>query len=55
MRSTRTTRRSDDIARGQIRPGNFQGHTPRARSHQTEVEAMETMGAVEGKWFDSGR
>ena len=38
-----------------LRPGNFQGHTPRARSHQTEDEAMEVMGSAEGKWFASSR
>jgi len=38
-----------------LRSGNFQGHTPRGRSHQTEDGAMEAMGAAEGRWFNASR
>jgi CDP-4-dehydro-6-deoxyglucose reductase len=41
--------------RGHLRPGNFQGHTPRARAHETEDAAMDLMGSSEGKWFASSR
>jgi len=44
-----------DQARARLRPGNFQGHAPRAGSHRTESEAIEAMGAAEGRWFDSAR
>ena len=42
-------------ARARLRPGNFQGHTPRAGSHRTEAEAIEALGAAEGRWFASAR
>jgi NAD(P)H-flavin reductase len=44
-----------DEAGGRSRPASFQGHTPRSRSHQNESDAMEAMGAAEGRWFDSAR
>lgn len=54
MRSPRTTMKA---RRGDRRlpSDNFQGHAPRARSHQTENAAMEAMGAAEGRWFNSSR
>jgi NAD(P)H-flavin reductase len=42
-------------ARARLRPGNFQGHKPRAGSHRTESEAIEALGAAEGRWYDSAR
>jgi len=54
MRPAGTTN-ADDRRRPSARPGNFQGHTPRGRSHQTEGEAIEAMGAAEGRWFGSSR
>lgn len=55
MSTARTTTRLRDQPRGGLRPGNFQGHAPRAGSHHTESEAIEAMGAAEGRWFDSAR
>ena len=55
MSSARTRKQDRDEARGQLRPGSFQGHTPRARSHQAESEAIDAIGAAEGRWFESSR
>ncbi len=55
MNSARTTIELREQARARLRLGNFQGHTPRAGSHRTEAEAIEALGAAEGRWFDSAR
>ena len=55
MSSARTTNELREQARARLRPGNFQGHKPRAGSHRTEAEAIEALGAAEGRWFDSAR
>jgi ferredoxin-NADP reductase len=55
MNSARTTIELREAARARLRPGNFQGHTPRAGSHRTESDAIEALGAAEGRWFDSAR
>jgi CDP-4-dehydro-6-deoxyglucose reductase/ferredoxin-NAD(P)+ reductase (naphthalene dioxygenase ferredoxin-specific) len=49
------TRDPREQARARLRPGNFQGHAPRAGSHRTESEAIEALGAAEGRWFESAR
>jgi NAD(P)H-flavin reductase len=38
-----------------MKPGNFQGHVPRRQSRQTAEEAVEALGATEGKWFRDSR
>ena len=53
--SSGSTKEMRDQARARVRPGNFQGRVPRSRSHQDESEAIEAMGAAEGRWFDSAR
>ena len=55
MNSARTTTDAREQARVRMRPGNFQGHLPRSGSHRTESEAIEALGAAEGRWFDSAR
>ena len=55
MTPARTTNELREQARTGLRPGNFQGHKPRAGSHRTEAEAIEALGAAEGRWFDSAR
>ena len=55
MNSARTTIELREQARARLRPGSFQGHRPRAGSHRTESEAIEALGAAEGRWFDSAR
>ena len=50
-----TTMEPRDRVRARLRAGNFQGHAPRAASHRTETDAMELLGAAEGRWFDSAR
>ena len=55
MNSARTTIELREQARARLRPGNFQGHTPRGGAHRTESEAIEALGAAEGRWFDSSR
>ena len=55
MSAPRTASELRDQARARLRPGNFQGHKPRAGSHRTESEAIEALGAAEGRWFDSAR
>lgn len=55
MNTARTTSELREEARARLRPGNFQGHKPRARSHRAELEAIEALGAAEGRWFDSAR
>ncbi len=55
MDSARMTMELREQARARLRPGNFQGHKPRAGSHRTESEAIEALGAAEGRWFDSAR
>jgi len=55
MSSARTRKQDRDETAARLRPGNFQGHTPRARSHQTESDAIDAIGAAEGRWFDSSR
>ena len=52
MSAASTTRDLREQARARLRPGNFQGHTPRAGAHHTESEAI---GAAEGRWFNSAR
>ena len=54
MTSSRTAPTSEE-ARAQLRKGNFQGHVPRRRSRQTADEAVEALGAAEGKWFADSR
>jgi ferredoxin-NADP reductase len=51
--STKDTVRQE--ARARLKPGNFQGHVPRRRSRQTAEEAVEALGATEGKWFRDSR
>jgi NAD(P)H-flavin reductase len=41
-----------DEARAALRPGNFQGHLPRGRSHEAEVAAMN---ALDDRWFSTSR
>lgn len=55
MSSAKTTTEIREEARARLQPGNFQGHRPRSGSHHTESEAIEAMGAAEGRWFDSAR
>jgi NAD(P)H-flavin reductase len=55
MKSATTGTDPREQARARLRPGNFQGHKPRAGSHRTEAEAIEALGAAEGRWFDSAR
>jgi NAD(P)H-flavin reductase len=55
MNTAKTTSELREAARARLRPGNFQGHKPRAGSHRTESEAIEALGAAEGRWFDSAR
>ena len=49
MNSARTTMEPREEARARLLPGNFQGHKPRAGSHRTESEAIEALGAAEGR------
>ena len=39
-------------ARARLRPGNFQGHAPRGRSHRAEQAVIDSL---EGRWFESSR
>ncbi|HUR22270.1 MAG TPA: FAD-binding oxidoreductase, partial [Acidimicrobiales bacterium] len=55
MNAARTSMELRQQARARLRPGNFQGHAPRAGSHRTEADAIEALGAAEGRWFDSAR
>ena len=55
MNSSRRTIELREQAWARLRPGNFQGHAPRAGSHRTESEAIEALGGAEGRWFDSAR
>jgi NAD(P)H-flavin reductase len=55
MNTAKTSSELREQARARLRPGNFQGHKPRAGSHRTEAEAIEALGAAEGRWFDSAR
>ena len=50
-----TTAGSREEARARLRKGNFQGHVPRRPSRQTAAEAVEALGAAEGKWFAESR
>ncbi len=54
MTSPRTARIRDG-ARAQARRGGFQGHAPRRTSRQTAEEAVEALGATEGRWFAESR
>lgn len=55
MSLTSTTEAARDEARARLKPGNFQGHLPRRQSRQTAEEAVEALGATEGKWFRDSR
>ena len=50
-----TTAASREEARARLRKGNFQGHVPRRMSRETAAEAVEALGAAEGKWFAESR
>ena len=52
---TSSTTHSREEARAQLRAGNFQGRPPRRRSRQTADEAVEALGAAEGRWFAESR
>ncbi len=39
----------------QLRKGNFRGHVPRRTPLQTNDEAVEALGAAEGRWFTESR
>ncbi len=55
MSSSSTTDAVREEARARLKPGNFQGHVPRRRSRQTAEEAVEALGATEGRWFRDSR
>lgn len=54
MNGSTTGHRRED-ARAQLRKGNFQGHVPRRRALETVEEAVEALGAAEGRWFSQAR
>lgn len=55
MTTDSTTMKLREQVRAELRPGNFQGHAPRAGSHRAESDAIEALGAAEGRWYDSAR
>jgi ferredoxin-NADP reductase len=55
MSSSSTTDAVGEEARARLKPGNFQGHLPRRQSRRTAEEAVEALGATEGKWFRDSR